>query len=226
MRSLRLAGVVTGLASALLSSAVFAEAKSTEAVVAGLSSSKDKGMVSVVADPALSDGRLILKVVAYNKTDQPASFSDDQVKVFKASGKAVKLISVNQLIAEVKGESPDSRTERHNPANYGGRPIGQDDAGRPDVGGYTGGGAQMGGMVSPHTDTNAPVRGEDPATRAQIESLKQGILHPMTIAPSKAEGGQIVTEKLRFGRKDERALRVTVSFNGEEHEFDFVPPAR
>jgi hypothetical protein len=33
-----------------------------------------------------------------------------------------------------------------------------------------------------------------------------------------------VTEKLRFGRKDERALRVRVNFAGEEHEFTFVPP--
>jgi hypothetical protein len=225
MKSLRSIGVAAWLAAGLLAPAVLAAAESTEAAVSGLSSKKDKGVVSVMADPALSGGRLILKVVAYNKTDQPTAFSDNQVKVFKASGKPVNLITLEQLIAEVRGESP-ARTARHDPSNYDGRPIGQDDAGRPDVAGYSGSGNPMAGVVSRHTDTNAGTRVDDPATRAQVESLKTAILHSMTIEPSKAAGGQVVTEKLRFGRKDEKALRVVVSFNGEEHEFSFVPPER
>jgi hypothetical protein len=60
--------------------------------------------------------------------------------------------------------------------------------------------------------------------KAQIEALNAAILQPKTIAPASAGGGQVVTDKLKFGRKDERALHVTVDFNGEQHEFNFAVP--
>jgi hypothetical protein len=47
----------------------------------------------------------------------------------------------------------------------------------------------------------------------------------MIIPSASAAGGQLVSEKLKFARKEERRLRVTVEFNGEQHEFSLVPPA-
>jgi len=51
-----------------------------------------------------------------------------------------------------------------------------------------------------------------------------GILHDLTIAPATVAGGQIVTEKLKFARKEAHDLHVVVDFNGERHEFDFAAP--
>jgi hypothetical protein len=36
--------------------------------------------------------------------------------------------------------------------------------------------------------------------------------------------GPLVTQKIKFGRKEERALRVTVELNGEQHVFEFAAP--
>src|SRR5689334_22311862 len=40
----------------------------------GLSSTKDHGIVKVVPDEKLADGRLVLKVVAFNREHAPAAF--------------------------------------------------------------------------------------------------------------------------------------------------------
>jgi hypothetical protein len=58
----------------------------------------------------------------------------------------------------------------------------------------------------------------------QIANLNAGILHPITIASASAAGGQVVTQKLKFARKESRVLHVVVEFNGEEHVFDFDAP--
>ncbi len=68
---------------------------------------------------------------------------------------------------------------------------------------------------------------DDPKIQQQIAALNAAILHPLTIAPATAAGGQIVTEKIKFGRKEERTLRVSIEYNGESHEFNFpAPPAK
>lgn len=70
-------------------------------------------------------------------------------------------------------------------------------------------------------------KSDDPKLQQQITDLKAAILQPLTIAPASAAGGQIVTQKIKFGRKEERALRVVVELNGEQHEFNFpAPPTR
>ena len=67
----------------------------------------------------------------------------------------------------------------------------------------------------------------DPAVQQQVEALKAGILQTATVEPGKATGAQLVTEKIKFSRKEEKVLHVTVDFNGEQHQFDFeAPPAK
>ena len=41
-------------------------------------------------------------------------------------------------------------------------------------------------------------------------ALSAAILQPVSVAPASAAGGQIVTQKIKFGRKEERSLRVVV----------------
>jgi len=73
-----------------------------------------------------------------------------------------------------------------------------------------------------------PVAGKsDPKVQQQIDALNAAILHNLTIAPAAVSGGQVVTEKLKFGRKEAHDLHLVVEFNGEQHEFDFPsPPAK
>lgn len=99
-----------------------------------------------------------------------------------------------------------------------------DSAGRPDVGNYTAGSNSLGTSVSAHGPRATPVKEDDPKLQQQIADLSAAILQPVPVAPASAVGGQVVTQKTEFGRKEERALRVVVEFNGEQHQFTFAAP--
>jgi len=58
----------------------------------------------------------------------------------------------------------------------------------------------------------------------QIAALKAGLLKSEDIAPGKTIAGQIVTDKLRFGRKEPRELKVSITFNQEQYEFSLDVP--
>ena len=225
---LGLLGLIVNVAPAPIAAAE----EGAQSVTTGLTSTKDHGVVSIVADPTLSDGRLVLKVVAFNRTKMMSAFGPEDVKVFTASGQPVALMTVEQLVAQVRGGADGSsdRTTGYNPSAYSG-PITTNKAyGQPDVGNYTGGAHVMGGIEAtpsrPREDAKRH-QDDDPKVQQQIDALNAAILHSLTIAPATAAGGQIVTEKMKFGRKEERALRVTVDYNGETHEFNFAaPPAK
>jgi hypothetical protein len=104
----------------------------------------------------------------------------------------------------------------------------KDASGRPDVSGYTGGNDTMNGINMNQTRMGSGrAAKEDPQLQQQIAALNAAILHDVTIAPSAVAGGQIVTEKLKFARKEAHDLHLVVELNGEQHEFDFAaPPAR
>jgi hypothetical protein len=195
-----------------------------------LSSTKDRGVVSIIVDPELSDGRLVMKIVAFNRLREPASFSDANLKITKASGDAVALVPLEQLVRETERAASSSRrhiaSNDHNPSNYShpGIPTnGVGGGGEPDVGGYTGANNPTSGVVSSHTPTSAAPQA-NPHMAEQVEALKAAILQPLTIAPATASGGQVVTERLKFARKQPRTLHVVVDFNGEQHAFDFEAP--
>jgi hypothetical protein len=180
------------------------------------------------------EGRLVLKVVAFNAARAPATFGPENVKVSTVSGTNVGLIPLEQLIAEARSAAGQPGDDRqiamgHDPNNYGYRRLPHDGVGGSgalDVAGYSGAGTPTSGVVSPHTHATPAggAGGDDAALQVQIANLNAAILQAMNIAPGSAAGGQIVTEKLKFSRDDHRALRVQVSFNGEQHEFTFKAP--
>ena len=198
-----------------------------------LSSTKDRGVVSIVTEATLSDGRLVMKVVAFNRRHEPAAFSDTNVKVSTAAGKPVALFSLGDLIADARRAAgvPSGTATDHDPSFYSHPGIatnGVGGAGEPDVAGYTGANNPTSGVVSSHTHATSGAYDAQSAAKLQesVANLNAAILQPMTIAPATAAGGQVVTQKLRFSRKESHALRVVVEFNGEEHEFSFdAPPA-
>jgi hypothetical protein len=196
-------------------------------VLEGLSSTKDHGVVKVMADPTLAEGRLVLKVVAFNRTTAASSFGPENVKVFTAAGQSIPLMTLEQLVRQTReaaGVSDTNRKPSVDTFGTSGPNITHDMAGRPDVGNYTAGSNSMGTGVSTHGPRANPVKGDDPKLQQQIAALTAAILQPVSVAPASAAGGQVVTQKIKFGRKEERALRVVVEFNGEQHEFSFSAP--
>ena len=203
-------------------------AAAADSVVEGLTSNKDHGVVSVMSDPTLADGRMVLKVVAMNRAQMPASFGPGDVKVFTAAGTPVKLMSLDQLVQETRAAADGGAdTVTHGPIAHSGPSMHYDSSGRPDVSGYTGGNDRMSGMDVTQTRITAKAAKDDPKLQEQIASLNAAVLHDLTIAPAAAAGGQIVTEKLKFARKEAHDLHLVVQFNGEQHEFNFAaPPSR
>lgn len=189
-------------------------------ITAGMTSTKAASAVSISADPALSDGRLVLRVAAQNRTRAPVAFGPASVRIATAAGESITIRPLESLIAEVRSaagmEEPGSVSVVAAPA------ITTNNAGQKDVSGYTGG---MGNVVAQGTRKRKPRPAEVAAAEKQIAALKAGILADTTIAPGQLAAGQLVTEKIKFRNKRERGLVVTVSLAGEEHSFRFDAPA-
>lgn len=233
-RNLSIVFAAPMLAGFLSASFALAATDPSTAAIKGLSSTKENGVVSLVSEPTLADGRLILKVVAFNRATAPASFSDQNIRISTAAGKPVELVPLEQLVEEAERDARDASRRAaatgYNPTDYSYRGVpttGTGGAGEPDVSGYIGASKPSSGVMSPHTQPSSAAASGDQGLQTRIDSLNAAILQPLTIAPSTAAGGQIVTGKLKFPRREERALRVVVDFNGEQHEFNFeAPPKR
>lgn len=217
--------VLTCCTGALVQSAVAAIATSQTASI-GLTSTMDKGIVSIMTDPVLADDRLVLKVVAHNPTSEPLTLRASDVHVFTAAGKEIGIQSLDSLIAQIAGSS---RGSGHAQAgNYSRAPTMTTRTGEMDVTGIAGSTDAIGNAVSEQSARRSGADvSDDPVVQQQIDGLKAGILQTVTVEPGKATGGQLVTEKIKFSRKEAKALHVTVEFNGETHQFDFeAPPAK
>lgn len=222
------AGCAMAVLLAACASLSAAAAESLPTATEGLTSRMEHGAITLVANPELMNGRVILKIVAFNSSTQPASFSGDDIHVFTSAGKPVQLVSLDRLIEESRlAAQPAPVATTHDPANYSHpevRHAGVGGSGAMEVNGITGASNPTNGVMSPYTRASTVSEANNPKLQAEIDNLKAAILHPLTIAPTQAEGGQIVTEKPRFARKDERSLHVVVNFNGDEHAFDFTLP--
>lgn len=197
-----------------------------QTVFLGLKSDKHKGTVSIQSDATLLEGRLVLKVVAFNPSSRPAVLAAENVTVQTAAGKDIPILSVERLIAELTGDDPSRDERNHQTSDYSRPQIMTNRYGEPDVSGITGANDAIGRSVSGNSRSRSK-KADDSQLRQQIETLRAGILQAMSVAPNQAGGGQIVTDELKFGRKDDKSLRVTVSFNGEQHVFMFeAPPAK
>ncbi|MGR4864302.1 hypothetical protein [Caulobacter sp. LARHSG274] len=217
------------LAFALAAVGVAGEVRAEDpsaAVIEGLTSTLPGGVISIQADPVLSSGRLVLRVVALNRGGAPAAFSDKDIQLYTAAGQPVALLSLQTLIAEV---SKPSGPVGGAPTNYGGPALATGQDGRLDVSGFSGANNAVAGGLTTQTQAQIASSGRklSKADQAQVDALRAAILQPIQIAPGQAAGGQIVSEKLKFDRKAPRDLKLVVHFNGETHGFAFTaPPAR
>ena len=189
---------------------------------AALTSNMKAGDVSIVAEPVRVNGELILKVVALNHGPAATGLGPEDVSISTADGKAVPLMSLAELIAQARsaaGVAGGSQDESM--PGQSGPVVTQNLAGQPNINNYAGG-TSLSGTVGGSSADQESAGG--PSLQAQIASLKAGILQDVTIAPGEVKGGEVVTLPIRFHWREKRTLRITVRFNGEQHEFELPAP--
>jgi hypothetical protein len=188
-------------------------------------SDKAQGQITLASDLVLNDGRLVIKVVGYNKTGAPVELMPAAITVTTVAGKAVPLASLAQLEDETRiayGAKP-----LHKPDDYANmssmqRPVVVTSSGERDVSGYTGG-DNMSSSVTARSGKKLD-EARNPELKAALDNLRAAILAGVSVAPRSAAGGQIVTQSFKFGRKEQRKLKVAVAFAGETHVLEFEVP--
>lgn len=192
---------------------------------AAMTSTGARGRVSIAPEPRLANGELILKVVALNRSQKAATFGPQDIRITTAGGKAVPIMSLQALIAQVKADAAAGQagSGSYNSSYTPGPVTTYNQLGQPDVHNFTGSSAPLGGQINPE----APVGGTRTAgaeLARQIASLQAGILQDTTIAPGEVKGGEVVTQRIRFHWREKHTLRIEVRFNGEQHAFELPAP--
>jgi hypothetical protein len=209
-------------ATALMSAAVLAQ---SPAQGLNVRSDKAQGLVTLSSDLVLDQGRLIIKVVAYNKGTTPAVLDPAAITLTTAAGKPVPIASLAQLEDETReafGGPPAKRPDDYAKMSTAQRPAVVTSSGERDVSGYTGGEAVSSTVGS--GGRKAVDETKDPKLKAALDNLRAAILQRGPVAPRAAAGGNAVTQSFKFGRKDERRLKLALDFAGERHEFEFEVP--
>ena len=188
--------------------------------------------VSVAVEPQLNDGRLVIKIAAKNGTAAPVPFGPGAISISTVAGQAIALSSLQKLINDVRvaaGMKPEAVPLGTPTAGaYAAAPMQVDSAGHADVSNYTGGSAI--GSDEYVRQSNRPSQGSKPSidrktAETQIAALNQAILRDQTIAPSQIAVGQVVSEKLKFKKGEDRTLHLVVHMAGDEHGFTIAAPA-
>jgi hypothetical protein len=202
---------------------------------APIKSTRSHGVIVLAPEKSLTDGRLVMRVVAYNGGNDPVQLTAASIHVATTAGAAVALLSLEQLVKEVQDSKKAKATRTPAagevlPGKFG-RDTGsamRDSTGNV-VKGVNGGvntsvGDQVPYAIPRETAPAKETKESAAAAQQQIAELKTGILQTLTIQPRAAAGAQIVTDKLKFEPSEERVLHVTVDFNGEQHELRVPVP--
>jgi hypothetical protein len=209
MRSLLLA-----VAVAFAAPPVFAQDVVKGDATAGLVSKTAKAEVHLITEPALNDKRLVLKVVVLNLSGMPQPFGPDAVTV-TAGDAPVAMASRDSLIADLAGGSGGGNGETAQA--HSGAAMTVTGNGQLDVSNYTGGASGGVGGIP----TSAIDRSQRRPNEQAIAQLDQVLLKPMTIRANGADGGQVLTERLK---KRPSEVTVAVAFAGETHRFAVKVP--
>jgi hypothetical protein len=187
---------------------------------AGLVSQTARGEVHLVSDPALNEGRLVLRVVILNRGGEAVPFGPSDVNVATADGTMVPLVPRETLLAEQTG-SPSGHATGETSQAHSTAALATNGQGQTDVTSYTG--AMSVNTAGVPQSTLDRAQRSDPSSSAAWKALDAVLLKPMTLRPGAADGGQLVTTRLKRGKGP---LTVTVSFAGETHRFEVAVPKR
>lgn len=186
--------------------------------------------VSLLVDSRLNDGRLVIKIAAKNGTAAPVPFGPSSISITRPTGETIALNSLQQLVDDVRmaagmateavpGQAPT-------PGAYAAAQTQVDSTGHPDVSGYTGGSGIAADEIIRRRATTKSKPSIDRATaQAQISALKQAILPDAAIQPDQIAVGQVVSQKLKFKKGENRTIYLRVRVAGDEHSFTLVAPS-
>jgi len=189
----------------------------------GLDSVQPSSSVSIMPDPVLQDGRLVLRVAAKNSGNAPVTFGSVNIQVTTASGRTIAVMNRNDVIAEASGRGKDKKGAKSDlPSAYSGPQMVQGSDHLMDVSNYTGGMASTGSVNMVH---NAPEQNAaPPPSGSTAAALDAALLKDESVAPGQMAMGQVVTEKLKLKGKDGHRLHVVVTVGSDSHSFDFAAP--
>ncbi len=183
--------------------------------------------VSVAVEPQLNDGRLVVKIAAKNNSAASVPFGPGSITISTVAGQPIALSPLPKLINDVRlaageaSEAPPGGAPTQGAYAARQQPQGSDGSGRMDVTGYS-----AGASFAPTETARWSKHLIDPKTAdAQIAALKQAILQDTTIAPGQIAVGQVVSEKLKFKKGEDRTLHLVVHVAGDEHGFTIAAPA-
>lgn len=182
---------------------------------AGLISRTAKAEVHLIADPALNDRRLVLKIVVLNTSGAPQPFGPNAITI-SAGDAPVAIASREALLSAVWGTSGGENGETAQAHAAASLPVTA--SGQTDVTGFTGGMNSGSGGI-PNSAIDRSQRGAGSQAAAQLDAV---LLKPITIRANGADGGQVLTERLKRGKTPE--VTVAVAFAGETHRFAVKVP--
>ena len=189
-------------------------------------STLSQSSVSVLVEPALNDGRLVVRVAAKNLGKTAAAFGPSSISIAKPGGESIAITPLSSLVDDVRmaaGMEAVASTAPTQGAYASPQPSQRD--GRMDVTGFTGGSTVGGGEYVRRQKVRKvkPTISEAEA-QAQIAALTQAILQDRTLAPGEVAAGQVVSSRLTFAKEEGRTLHVRVRLAGEEHGFTVEAP--
>jgi hypothetical protein len=191
-------------------------------------STQPHSKVSLMVEPALSDGRLVVKLAAKNSSAAPIPFGPSMISLAKVNGEAIALYPLQSLVNDVRGaagmEIEEAPANRPTEGAYAAPQMATRD-GRVDVSGYTGGVA-VGSDEYVHRNQTRKFKPTISKAEAetQIAALRQAILQDSTVAPGQIAVGQIVTDKLQFAKGAERIVHIRVRMGDDVHTFTVAAP--
>lgn len=184
--------------------------------------------VSMLVEPQLSDGRLVVKVAAKNLGGSSVTFGPSSIGIAKPDGQAIAIYPLASLVDDVRLAAglPPASTPQNAPrpgAYAAPQQVTRD--GKMDVTGFTGGSTIGRDEYVRRSNSNKSKPAITAAdAEAQIAALKQAILQDSTLGGGQVAAGQIVTEQLKFGKNEERTLHLRVRVGSEEHGFTIEAP--
>ena len=217
------------ICSALMAISVPAAAQAPAATGAVAESALANSSVSIAVEPALNDGRLVIKIAAQNRSKAAIPFGPASVSVAKPDGEAIALRPLDRLIDDVRVAAGLAPVQVQGTTGAYAAPIMPvNSEGQVDVSGYTGGMAVAPDenirRVRSRTKAKGSISAED-ADR-QIATLNAAILKDSTVQPGQVAAGQVVSEPLKFAKDEDRTLHLRIRIAGDEHGFTIAAPKK
>ncbi len=195
----------------------------------GKETTKAVSSVTVQVEPALSDGRLAVKIAAKNTGGAALQFGSAHVQLFTADGTRIGWRPLRSLIGDVHaayGMEPEADSAA--PLTGASSNQLQSQTFQPDVSNYHGSStvAQTQAIALNSKRSKKKVSPENQRkAEAEISLLKMAIIQDRLLPPGGLAAGMLVSEKLKRGVAG-KPMKLTVTIGTDLYSFNFKAPAQ